>query len=87
MECENKVSKLASCLLQFGELERFEALLLMASVRNNEQSVDLSVATQVTKAANKCSDPTASMKAEAQPRMSAQIDAMQRDLAESLLSN
>ncbi|CAI5710348.1 unnamed protein product [Peronospora effusa] len=89
VECRNNVSKLASCLLQFGELERFEALLLMTSARNNQQSIDPSVLTQVTKAANKCSDLAASMKdtAEAQPRMSAQIDAMQQELAAFLLSN
>ncbi|CAI5725354.1 unnamed protein product [Peronospora destructor] len=89
VECGNKVSKLASCLLQFGELERFEALLLMTSARNNQQSVDPSVVTQVSKAANKCSDLAASIKdtAEAQPRISAQINAMQKKLAECLLSN
>ncbi|CAI5745739.1 unnamed protein product [Peronospora destructor] len=89
VECGNKVSKLASCLLQFGELERFEALLLMTSARNNQQSVDPSVVTQVSKAANKCSDLAASIKdtAEAQPRISAQIAATQKELAECLLSN
>ncbi|CAI5721653.1 unnamed protein product [Hyaloperonospora brassicae] len=39
LECGSKLTETTSCLRQFGELERFEALLLTTSARNN-QSVD-----------------------------------------------
>ncbi|POM79991.1 Hypothetical protein PHPALM_2225 [Phytophthora palmivora] len=55
VECGTKLTKMISCLLQFGELEQFEAFLLVNSSRNNKQTLDSSAVTQVIKASSRFS--------------------------------
>ncbi|CAH0476286.1 unnamed protein product [Peronospora belbahrii] len=85
LKCGSNVSKLISCLLQFGELERFEALLLMDSARNKQQIVDSSIITQMTKVSSEASDLDGSRKhsAEDQPGILVHISALQKGLAET----
>lgn len=69
-----------SCLLQFGELERFEALLIANAARNNKQSLESSVAAQVAKGVTR-SPASAGKAADEVPRISTQIDDMREELA------
>ncbi|KAL4167321.1 hypothetical protein KRP22_012807 [Phytophthora ramorum] len=83
VEDDCKLSEMVSCLLQFGELEQFEAFLSGTSARNNKQDLDLSVAARMINAATRFSKSTASKKREAEEesRMSAKIVLMREELA------
>ncbi|KAE9360804.1 hypothetical protein PF008_g1667 [Phytophthora fragariae] len=80
--CTTKLNKLVSCLLQFGELEQFEALLLANAARNNKQSLESSVAAQVVKGVTRPPGTSGSAKnsADQRPRISLQIDDMREQL-------
>ncbi|KAJ8552583.1 hypothetical protein ON010_g9963 [Phytophthora cinnamomi] len=82
VECRDKLSKLVACLIQFGELEQFEALLLATAARNNKRSLQSSVAAQVVKGVTR-TPRTVSAKnaADEKPRISTQIDEMWEKLA------
>ncbi|KAI9917050.1 hypothetical protein PsorP6_017207 [Peronosclerospora sorghi] len=72
---ESKPSEMVAYLLRYGELERFESLLVAISARNNQHNVD-SLVTQVTQAATQSS---AYINAD-QPRISTHISAMLQEL-------
>ncbi|GMF19729.1 unnamed protein product [Phytophthora fragariaefolia] len=81
--CSGQVKKLVSCLLQFGELEQFETLILATAARNNKQRLESSVAAQVVKETTKTLKTSVSAKkaAEVDPRILARIDDMREALA------
>ncbi|OWZ18463.1 hypothetical protein PHMEG_0007435 [Phytophthora megakarya] len=80
VECSTSLPKMVSCLLQFGELEQFEAFLLVNSSRNNKQSLDTSIATQIIKMSSRFPRSSAPKGVEGEPRMSAQIVALRDGL-------
>ncbi|KAG7393137.1 hypothetical protein PHYPSEUDO_012473 [Phytophthora pseudosyringae] len=89
VECGMKLSKTVSCILQFGELEQFEAFLLASSARNHKQTLDSSIATQVINASSRfsASSKLTKLTAEEQPQMSAQLAEMRDELAAFLQDN
>ena len=87
LECGSKLTKRNSCLLQFGELERFEALMLTTSARNN-QSVDLFGVAEAIQANEElkieCKEEQC---VEGRPLLSVQIAMMHRNIAASWQSD
>jgi len=74
--CDGKPSKLVTCLLQFGELEQFEACLVALAARNNKAVLNPAIATRIIA-------PSSSARgtAEEKPRLSEQLTAMREELA------
>ncbi|KAL8010357.1 hypothetical protein Plhal710r2_c063g0172581 [Plasmopara halstedii] len=82
LECGVIYQKMVSCLLQFGELEYYEAFLALNADRNKRQTLNSCAATQVVEASSKFTVPsefTEGPQKIEESRLTAQIRALRHD--------
>ncbi|KAG1709619.1 hypothetical protein DVH05_020275 [Phytophthora capsici] len=75
-----ELPEVASCLLQFGELEQFESFLLANAARNNRHSLDATIAKEMIKAASRFSTSASKRSEEEEPQLTTHITEMYEDL-------